>query len=99
MKNLLQKHASVFGNENHPIADSPRAKLGFKTGCHPKYSSKLVRSFTQWHRRWKKKIDNPIKIGVIEPVAYSNWATPIILVLKSDGKIWICSDWIDVDSK
>ncbi len=47
----------------------------------------------------EEEIDNPIKTGVIEPVAYSNWATTIILVLKSDGKIWICSDWINVDSK
>ena len=31
--------------------------------------------------------------GVIEPVQFSDWAAPIVPVVKRDGSIWICGDY------
>jgi len=31
--------------------------------------------------------------GVIEPITFSEWTTPIVLVLKKDGKVRICEDY------
>ena len=32
--------------------------------------------------------------GVIEPVQFSEWAAPIVPVMKKDGSVWICGDYI-----
>lgn len=31
--------------------------------------------------------------GVIEPVQFSNWAAPILPVVKRDGSVQICGDF------
>ena len=31
--------------------------------------------------------------GIISPVQYSNWATPIVPVVKSNGAVGICGDY------
>ncbi|KAL9979812.1 hypothetical protein ACROYT_G017529 [Oculina patagonica] len=33
------------------------------------------------------------KAGTIEPVQYSEWATPIVPVMKSDGTVRVCGDY------
>ena len=31
--------------------------------------------------------------GYIKPVERSKWATPLVIVLKSNGKLWACGDF------
>jgi len=31
--------------------------------------------------------------GIIEPVKFSVWATPIVPVLKHNDSVWICGDY------
>ncbi|XP_064488489.1 uncharacterized protein K02A2.6-like [Ornithodoros turicata] len=38
-------------------------------------------------------IDKMVQDGVLEPVAYSKWATPTVPVCKRDGTIRICGDY------
>ena len=33
------------------------------------------------------------KAGTIEPVQYSEWATPIVPVMKNDGTVRVCGDY------
>ncbi|KAK9721580.1 hypothetical protein QE152_g20797 [Popillia japonica] len=39
------------------------------------------------------ELDNLVKLGVIKPVDYSPWATPIVPVIKKSGAIRICGDF------
>uniref|UniRef100_H3AHV8 ribonuclease H n=1 Tax=Latimeria chalumnae TaxID=7897 RepID=H3AHV8_LATCH len=32
-------------------------------------------------------------LGDLSPVKYSDWATPIVLVVKKDGTVWICGNF------
>ena len=39
------------------------------------------------------ELQHLVEQGIIEPVETSEWAAPIVSVLKSDGKVWICGDY------
>ena len=39
------------------------------------------------------ELDRLVKQGVIEPISFSDWAAPIVPVLKKDGTVRICGDY------
>ena len=38
----------------------------------------------------EQELDWLVKQGVIEPITFSEWAGPVVLVLKKDGTVRIC---------
>ena len=46
---------------------------------------------------WNQKLEGELKRlqeeGIIEPVRHSEWASPIVPILKSDGSLRICRDY------
>ena len=44
-------------------------------------------------RKVEEELDRLVQTKVIEPVRYSDWATPIVPVLKADGKVRVCGDY------
>ena len=38
-------------------------------------------------------VDRLIQQNIIEPIPFSDWAAPIVLVLKGDNTIQICGDY------
>ena len=40
-----------------------------------------------------QEIDRLQELAVITPVTYSEWAAPIVPILKGDGSIGICGDY------
>ena len=41
----------------------------------------------------EKELENLVESGVYKPVAWSDWACPIVPVEKPDGGIRICGDY------
>lgn len=40
-----------------------------------------------------KEIDRLEKAGIIKPVEFSDWAAPIVPVVKPDGSVRLCGDY------
>ena len=43
-------------------------------------------------KRVEKELDQLLNEGIIEPVQFSDWAAPIVPIVKEDGMIRICED-------
>lgn len=41
----------------------------------------------------EKELERLQQLGVIESIQFSNWAAPIVPVLKEDGTVRICGDY------
>ena len=41
----------------------------------------------------EQELNRLVKQGVIEPITFSEWAAPIVPVLKKDGTVRICGDY------
>ena len=41
----------------------------------------------------EKELDRLLKQGVIEKINFSEWAAPIVPVMKKDGSVRICGDY------
>ena len=41
----------------------------------------------------EQELDRLQQQGVLTPVAFSDWAAPIVPVLKKDGSVRICGDY------
>ena len=41
----------------------------------------------------KEEIEKLLEIGFIYHMSYSEWISPIVIVPKKNGKIWICQDF------
>ena len=39
------------------------------------------------------ELDRLEKMGVLEKVSYSQWATPVVVVPKKDGRVRLCGDY------
>ena len=88
---VLEKQTEVFGEG-----------LGILTGTTAKryvvsdQSSKFFKPRSVMYalkRKVEDELDRSVQTKVIEPVRYSDWATPIVPVLKAGGKVRICGDY------
>ena len=68
------------------------AKLAVDPEASPKFCKPRPIPFAM-----REKVDEELarleRIGVLEKVTHSNWATPIVVVPKQDGTVRICGDY------
>ena len=88
---VLDSHAEVFRPQLGKLRDVT-AKLYIKTGVrlcffHPRsVAHSLIDKVAQ-------EIDRLQELGIITPVTYSEWAAPIVPILKGNGSIRLCGDY------
>lgn len=88
---VLQRHQDVFKSELGLMKDIT-VKLSLKSDARPKFLK--ARSVPYAIRsKVDAELDALITSGVLEPVAISEWATPIVPVAKRNGDIRICGDF------
>lgn len=89
---LIKEFADVFKNELGCIKEIA-ANIELKEGCRPIHMGprKVPYALTE---RVNQEIDRLESLGILERVSFSDWATPIVPIVESNGKdIRICGDY------
>ena len=85
LEQILSKHAALFEPGLGKIAGT-KAKFYLKKCAKPKFCRARQVPFAI-QVKVEKEIDRIVADGVMEPVKYSEWATPVVLVMKKDGSL------------
>ena len=88
---ILGNHSSVFKDELGCMKDI-KAKIYVEENGIPKFC-RARRVPSALRQKVSQELERLEKNGVIEPVRFSEWAAPVVPVVKSDGSIRICGDY------
>lgn len=91
VEDILAEFQDVFQPEVGVI-DGPPARLLLKKGATPKFCKARSLPFAL-RDKVTQELDRLVSQGVLSPVTHSEWATPIVPVLKKDGTVRICGDF------
>ena len=91
LKELLLAHSALFNDELGTMKGF-QAKISIKQEAQPKFM-KFRPVPLALRAKVGQEIDRLEKSGVLTPVKYSDWATPIVPVIKDDGSVRVCGDF------
>ncbi|GFX83769.1 transposon Tf2-6 polyprotein [Trichonephila clavipes] len=95
---FIERFETYLDVQNVPIANRAKrinnyeAKLKLRHGVKPIFCRVRTVPFAL-KGRVENEIDRLEKEGIIEKVDSSEWATPVVPVVKSDGSIRLCADY------
>ena len=87
LQDILDGNSSVFSPELGTLKGAT-ATIQLDPSAQPRFCNARTVPYAL-----KGKIDRLMKEGVIEPIAFTEWAAPIVPVLKKDGTVRICGDY------
>ena len=91
LKNLLQKYDDLFKDELG-LLKNIKGTFTIQADSKPKLLKCRTEPYAlkpRIHNELKKLVDQ----GVISPVSTSDWATPLVPVVKPDGSVRLCGDF------
>ena len=88
---LLQKYDAVF-KDSHLAAKTAAAKIYVEENATPKYFKARPLPYAM-RDMVDKELDRLLADDIIEPVQYSDWATPVVPVMKADKSVRLCGDY------
>ena len=91
LQHLLKKHAIVFKDELGS-AKGFTAKIHVEEKVKPLFCKARIVPYTL-RGKVNTEIDRLTREGVIEPVEFADWVTPIVPVVKTDGSVRLCGDY------
>ena len=87
---MVDRHPNMFKDEMGCIQDTS-AKFHVQLNVTPKFYRAQPVLYTL-HSKVEDELDWLEKDGIITPVEFSDWAAPIVPVVKHDGSVRICGD-------
>ncbi|XP_055913593.1 uncharacterized protein K02A2.6-like [Eupeodes corollae] len=69
-----------------------KAHLQLKSKASPKFFRSRPIPFSQMDS-FKQEVERLVSEGIWKPIKFSNWAAPVVVVPKSDGRVRICGDF------
>lgn len=91
IESLLARHADVFKDGLGTYRGQPVA-IHLKKGATPTFLKARPVPFAI-KERVEKEIDRLEHEGVLKPTSYSEWATPVVPIIKKSGEIRLCGDY------
>ncbi|XP_054723430.1 uncharacterized protein K02A2.6-like [Uloborus diversus] len=91
LKKLLEEYKEIFDGKLGEI-NNHEVKLNLKPNSQPIFCRSRPVPFTL-KNRVESEIDRLEKEGIIEKVDTSEWATPVVPIVKTDGSIRLCADY------
>ena len=92
LEDTLNKYSDVFREELGELKDT-QVKIDITVPAQPRFYKHRNIAYAL-RERVESELERLEKQGVIEPVKYSEWAAPIVPVLKSDqSSVRICGDY------
>lgn len=91
VESVIAKHTEVFKNGLGTYRGSPVA-IHIKPGANPRFLKARPVPFAL-KERVEKEIDRLQREGVLRPVSFSEWATPVVPIVKKTGEIRLCGDY------
>ncbi|MEE4247362.1 MAG: reverse transcriptase domain-containing protein, partial [Kangiellaceae bacterium] len=88
---LLKDFAGVFESSLGKYSGPP-VHLQLKSTARPRFMKARSLPFAL-KAKVETQLDREIEQGVLKPVSSSNYASPIVPVLKADGSVRICADF------
>ena len=91
LQDLLEKHDDVF-QEGLGTFQGQKAGIQVDPNAKPRYCKARTLPYSL-RPKVEEELERQVSEGILEPVAQTEWATPIVAVLKSDKSIRICGDF------
>ena len=91
LQQILGQHTVVF-EETMGLLKDFRVNIPVDSSVAPKFCKARPVPYAL-KEKIDIELDRLVQEGIYEPVEYSRWAAPIVLVKKEDGTIRICGDY------
>ena len=88
---VLARHPTVF-EESLGLVQGTTAKIHVDPAAQPKFFKARPVPYAL-RDKVDKEIDHLVKEEVIQPVTHSDWAAPVVPVVKRDGSVRLCGDY------
>ena len=88
---VLARHPTIF-EESLGLVQGTTAKIHVDPTAQPKFFKARPVPYAL-RDKVDKELDHLVKEGVIQPVTHSDWAAPVVPVIKCDGSVHLCGDY------
>ena len=88
---LLDKYPEVFDTKLGCLQGT-KVTIHVNKDITQKFCKPRTVAFA-YKQKVSDELDRLVNEGVLKPVSFSKWATPIVPVLKSNGQICVCGDY------
>ena len=88
---VLKQYTSLF-EDGLGTLKGTKAKINVDADTKPEFHKARPVPYAL-REKIEQELDRLVETGTIEPVQFSEWATPIVPVPKTDGSVRICGDY------
>ena len=89
---MFNKYPGLFSDGVGTFA-GPKVRIHVSADAQPLFHKSRPAPYMMRSMIERDELDRQQSESIISPVEYSDWAAPIIPILKADGTVCICGDY------